>query len=366
MSSRETSSGLLIGSLIKQFVNTLHNSDGRSAASAWFGFELGDTGFHDCLDQGNREGLVQPEVDGPFGGGEGFQLVFELVDDRGSREQAAMVGEGGEPYEHFLGFEGRDSVADGLASVARHNRANRGAHFVQGAAGGFRDTRKICVRTFRAGFSPCRRIAAAELRFCHAGEYSTALAEGGTKRSEEQESQGDFSLRRPARSSERTRKKRRRPASFELTAAGRLLETFRRDFVTGGFERAGAAPAPNKDDVFDTGVVEAVPVAAGRENNVALAGRLAAAVGVEEAAARNDDEKFVGVGMAMLVVARAGRKNGPADEELVRARGFLVDEEADLHVDPAIVALEPADAGYIAEIRAVGLHVHCEIPPRRR
>ena len=51
--------------------------------SGAFAFELGETGFHDFLDQGNREGLVQGEVDGPFGGGEDFKLVLELLDNHG-------------------------------------------------------------------------------------------------------------------------------------------------------------------------------------------------------------------------------------------------------------------------------------------
>src|SRR5690242_18312535 len=83
--------------------------------------------------------------------------------------------------------------------------------------------------------------------------------------------------------------------------------TFERNFVTGRFERARAAPAPNEDHVFLAGIVEAVPVAARGENHVALAGRLAAGVGVDKAAAFHDDEEFVGVGMAMLVMARAWR-----------------------------------------------------------
>src|SRR5215472_810474 len=90
-----------------------------------------------------------------------------------------------------------------------------------------------------------------------------------------------------------------------------------RDFIAGSFKRARTAPAPDQDDVLAAGVVKPVPVAPWRENNVSLSGGLAAGVRINEAPALKDDEKFVGVGMAVLVVARTRRKNGPADEELV-------------------------------------------------
>src|SRR6267143_694643 len=139
---------------------------------------------------------------------------------------------------------------------------------------------------------------------------------------------------------------------------------FGRNFVAGGCERAGAAPTPDEDDVFGARIVKAVPVAARRKNYVALAGRLASGIRVDKTLSLDDDEKFIHVGMAVLVVARAGWKNGPADEKFVRAGGFLIDEELDLHVDPAFVARESADSRNIFQIGAVGFHFN--IPPRRR
>jgi hypothetical protein len=82
------------------------------------------------------------------------------------------------------------------------------------------------------------------------------------------------------------------------------------------------------------------------------------------AAALDDDKEFVAIRMAMLVVARARRQNGPADEEFVRAGGFLVDEKLHLHVDPAVFFGEAADFGDIAKIGAIRFHL--DIPPRRR
>src|SRR5260370_467226 len=139
---------------------------------------------------------------------------------------------------------------------------------------------------------------------------------------------------------------------------------FGRNFVAGGFERAGAAPAPHEDDIFAAGIVETVPVAARSENHIALRARLAARVCIDESTSFDHHEKFIHVGMTMFVMARAGRENGPADEKSVRASGFLIDEELHLHVDPPFVARQPADFGDIAEIVAVGPHFN--IPPMRR
>src|SRR6267378_6362238 len=77
---------------------------------------------------------------------------------------------------------------------------------------------------------------------------------------------------------------------------------FGRNFVASSFERSGAAPTPDQDDVFRAGVVETVPVAARREDHITLGARLAAGVRVAEPASFDHHEKFVGVGMAMLVV----------------------------------------------------------------
>jgi hypothetical protein len=47
-------------------------------------------------------------------------------------------------------------------------------------------------------------------------------------------------------------------------------------------------------------------------------------------------QEFIGVKVAMPVVPGTGRKNSPAKDQLIRVGRFLVNQELDLHVDPAI------------------------------
>src|SRR4030095_1226904 len=75
------------------------------------------------------------------------------------------------------------------------------------------------------------------------------------------------------------------------------------DGVPGLVQRAGAAPAPEQDDVHAAGVVEAVPVAQQREDDVARARRLAAGVRVDLALAAEDDQELVAVLVQVAVVA---------------------------------------------------------------
>src|SRR5438552_3770464 len=62
-----------------------------------------------------------------------------------SGEKAAMFRERGEPYEHSIVFERRHPIADGFRGLPRHNRLNRRADLLQGAARGFRDGREVFV-----------------------------------------------------------------------------------------------------------------------------------------------------------------------------------------------------------------------------
>jgi hypothetical protein len=56
--------------------------------------------------------------------------------------------------------------------------------------------------------------------------------------------------------------------------------------------------------------------------------------------------------MPVVLVARAGFEHRPADDVIGPGR-LLVDQELHLHVDPAVIALEPIDFGDIAQIGAV-------------
>lgn len=102
-----------------------------------FAFEQCDAGFHDFLDESNGERLACGEVDGPFGGREGFPFFLEGFGHGGSGEQAAALREGRQPDQRSsIGFERRNLLADGLGGVGRPGWLNCCAHFVQGSAGG--------------------------------------------------------------------------------------------------------------------------------------------------------------------------------------------------------------------------------------
>src|SRR3954468_4974698 len=65
----------------------------------------------------------------------------------------------------------------------------------------------------------------------------------------------------------------------------------------------------------------------------------------------DDDEELVAIVMAMVLVARARLEHGPADH-VIGPRGFFVDQELYLHVDPAVVTRQALDLGYLANIGA--------------
>ncbi len=65
-----------------------------------------------------------------------------------------------------------------------------------------------------------------------------------------------------------------------------------------------------------------------------------------------DDEELVGVGMAVAVVASTRRQDGPAHQEIVGSGG-VIDQELDLHIDPAVVGPQAALDRYVAEVGAI-------------
>src|SRR5574337_440984 len=109
-----------------------------------------------------------------------------------------------------------------------------------------------------------------------------------------------------------------------------------RNFVTGRFQRTGAAPAPDQNHVLAGCVVEAVPVTPFCEYDVAFARRLVALVGVDRAVTFENQKKLVRLEVTVTLVPRAGRKDRPAQNQFVRMGGLLIDQELNLHVDPAL------------------------------
>ncbi len=104
-----------------------------------------------------------------------------------------------------------------------------------------------------------------------------------------------------------------------------------------------------------------MPSTSGCPDHISLARRRGAVVGVDVTRALEDDEELVGVAMEMPVVAGARRQHGPAEQEVVGAGLCLVDEELHLHVDPALVAAQPADEGNLRQIRVEAIG-HCAPP----
>jgi len=72
-------------------------------------------------------------------------------------------------------LERRNPVADDLGRFRRHSGSNRGAHFDQSAAGGFRDAVKVLLNAFRGGATFRRRRAIAGFPFFHAGNVTRDL-----------------------------------------------------------------------------------------------------------------------------------------------------------------------------------------------
>src|SRR5713226_3706422 len=80
--------------------------------------------------------------------------------------------------------------------------------------------------------------------------------------------------------------------------------------------------------------------------------KLEALLGDDVPLALEHDEELVAVAVQMPLVAGARFEHGPADH-VIRAGGFLVDQELHLHVDPAVVALEPFDLRHVLDVGPV-------------
>ncbi len=118
-----------------------------------FQLVLRDASPHELFHQSGRKRFVHRKADGPFGGREALQQICEFS-WQGSREETAMVRERGVTHEPSFVLEAWDAVADGFAGLSGHDRADQGASFLQGAAGGFRHAREVfvhavCDRSFR-------------------------------------------------------------------------------------------------------------------------------------------------------------------------------------------------------------------------
>src|SRR2546425_1042446 len=110
----------------------------RAALSVPFlTFILRDPRLHEFLDKCGWQWLVDGEVDCPLGYGEALEFVLERLDHGRSRKQTAVVRKRGEPHQHSIVLERRNSIADRFSSLARDCGPNRCAHLVQHAAGGF-------------------------------------------------------------------------------------------------------------------------------------------------------------------------------------------------------------------------------------
>src|SRR5262245_120995 len=108
-----------------------------------------------------------------------------------------------------------------------------------------------------------------------------------------------------------------------------LFVARRMHLVARGLDRTGAHPAPHQHHVLVRGIVETVPAAARRIDHVAFARRLLAGLGIDMAVALEDDEELVAMVMAVVLVARAGPKYGPA-HYVIGAGRLLVDQELHL------------------------------------
>src|SRR6188472_2438326 len=124
------------------------------------------------------------------------------------------------------------------------------------------------------------------------------------------------------------------------------------NLIAGRLDRARAHPAPDQNHVLVRRVVEAVPAAARRIDHIALPRWLVALVGIDVTVTLQDDEELIAIMVPVTLMAGAGLQHGPANH-MVCAGRFLVDQELHLHLDPAVLARETFDLGYIAEIGAI-------------
>src|SRR5450631_4726206 len=93
-------------------------------------FVLGDPRLHKFLNECSRQWLVRGEVDSSFGGREALKFILEGFDNRGRREQTAVVRKRGEPHEHSFAFERGNPIADGFGGLRRCSGPYRRAQLV--------------------------------------------------------------------------------------------------------------------------------------------------------------------------------------------------------------------------------------------
>src|ERR1700730_3226339 len=142
------------------------------------------------------------------------------------------------------------------------------------------------------------------------------------------------------------------PSVSQAEQGAETSMTVRSDLVAGGLDRAGPHPAPHQHDVRVRSVVETVPALARRVDDVAFARWGLAVVGIDMAVTLEHDEELVAMVMTVPRGPRPGLEHGPTDH-MVGAGGGLVDQELHLHVDPAVLALEPPDLANLTHIGAV-------------
>src|SRR5258708_7234192 len=142
----------------------------RATQSASFlAFDLRDPRLHHFLNKCSRQRFIGGELDGPFGCREALEFALKCFDNRGSREQTAVVRKCGEPHQHSFVLERRHPIADDFGSLRKRSRPNRRANLVQGAAGGFRDASKVFIDAFRSALAFRRGTALARFSPYHAG-----------------------------------------------------------------------------------------------------------------------------------------------------------------------------------------------------
>ncbi len=138
-------------------------------SAPFFAFDVSDSRFHQFFDKRCGQRLVHRELDGPFGGGEAFQFVFERFDNRCCGEQTTVVRKCSEPCQDPFVLDGRNSMADRLGSVGWRRGANRRANLVQGAAGRFRDSGEVFIHGFRGDLALGRGTSGARFCLFHGG-----------------------------------------------------------------------------------------------------------------------------------------------------------------------------------------------------
>src|SRR5262249_22534778 len=116
--------------------------------------------------------------------------------------------------------------------------------------------------------------------------------------------------------------------------------------------------------VFFRRIVETMPAAARRVDDVTLNRRLEPLSGDDVAATLEHDEKLVAVTVQVPLMTGTRPQHGPADD-MIGARRLLVDQELHLHVDPAFLSLESLDLRDVLDVGAVHL-AHFACPPSRR